>query len=188
MSDRGRGTGWVFWLRWLVATAVGWVGGGLAAIVLSDLVVNLFYHRETNLIVGLCMGAAVAWLQRVAIRRSLGLAWSWVVGGAIMMAPPFVAHVVLRELSMDVGAPAVRLAIFWIAVVGGLVGAMVQARALRDHTPRWAWWVVAIGLAWAATLAASPVTGMLGGGIVLGAVGGGLLVLLLRAQATPLAA
>ena len=52
--------GWRFWGRWLVATTVAWVVGFIAAIALSYLVVNAFYPEESNLIVGLCMGAALA--------------------------------------------------------------------------------------------------------------------------------
>lgn len=49
-----------FWIGWIVATTIGWIVGMIGAIALSYLVVNIFYPRTTNLIVGVCMGAGFA--------------------------------------------------------------------------------------------------------------------------------
>jgi hypothetical protein len=51
--------------------------GLLGAIVLSHLAVNLVYPKETNLIVGLCTGAAVGSFQMVAVRRWITLSRGW---------------------------------------------------------------------------------------------------------------
>jgi len=185
MRDNESRFGWSFWAWWVAATAVGWVAGVLVAIVLSDLVVNLFYHRETNLIVGLCMGGSMAVVQVRAVRRWVRLGSGWVWGGAIMMAPPFIASVIFDELSLDTDALVVKVMLGGITVVGGLVGVLFQVRALRPHTARAHWWVAAMAVAWGLAIGASKITGFMGGGVVLGLVGGGCLVLLFRGPAVP---
>jgi len=179
-GTNGSDIGWGFWVRWLIATGLGWAVGVLGAIVLSYLLVNLFYPEETNLIVGLCMGASTAMFQVMAVRRWLRLAGSWVWGGMVTMAPPFIAAAVFEGLSLDLSTLPVKSVLGLITVVGGLIGAGLQARALRPHTRRSAWWVGAIAVSWGLAVAASGVIGFMGGGIVLGAASGGLLVWILR--------
>ncbi len=45
--------------QWVLASGIAWLVGIILAIVLSYTVVNYFYPRETNLIVGLCVGGAI---------------------------------------------------------------------------------------------------------------------------------
>ncbi|MGD8698203.1 MAG: hypothetical protein PVJ43_02865 [Gemmatimonadales bacterium] len=79
-----------------MATFIGWVVGMLAAIILSYVVLNsLVYAKETNLIVGLCLGAAVALSQKIVVRRRLDLAISRLWGAVIGIGIPFVAVVLL---------------------------------------------------------------------------------------------
>ncbi|TFG51520.1 MAG: hypothetical protein E4H37_07760, partial [Gemmatimonadales bacterium] len=98
MSTQTSDVGWGFWIRWVVATTIGWVVGTFAAIILSYLVVNLVYPKETNLIVGLCLGAAVSLSQKMGVRRWLTLAHSWVWGAMVGIGIPFVVVVLLDEL------------------------------------------------------------------------------------------
>jgi hypothetical protein len=152
----------------------------VGAIVLSYLVVNLVYPKETNLIVGLCMGAAVGFSQKIVVRRWIKLAGGWVWGAMVGLGIPFVVAVIVDEL----WAGADDLPEDWllgrllIAVVGGVLAGLLQARYLRPYTSRANLWilvsVVSWGLAWL-----SP-GGLVVGGIVLGAVSGGLLMWLLR--------
>lgn len=173
-------TGPAFLARWVVATAIGWVGGIFVAIILSDLVVNLFYHEETNLIVGLCMGGTVAALQVLAVRRRITLPWSWIWGGMVIMAPPTIMVVVFDELGWNLGDAPVRTLLWVVTIVVGALGVAIQARALRTLTEHWRWWIPAAGVAWGATAASSSVVSMQAGGIVLGVASGALLSMLLR--------
>jgi hypothetical protein len=68
------------------------------AIVLSYLVLNLVNPKETNLIVGLCMGAVVGFCLLVVARRWIKLARGWVWGAMVGMGIPFVAAVIVDEL------------------------------------------------------------------------------------------
>jgi hypothetical protein len=171
---------WRFWGWWSVATALGWVIGIIAAILLSELLVQPFLKRETNLIVGLCVGGCTAALQVRAVRRWLRLGRAWVWGGMVMMGPPFIASVIFAELALDGSAPGVRAALWAATGIGGLAGGMLQVEALRRHTERAFWWLGGLAVAWGLTIALSGVLDFVVGGVVLGMVSGGLLVLLLR--------
>ncbi|MCK4742134.1 MAG: hypothetical protein KAS80_07615 [Anaerolineales bacterium] len=185
MSPEARNAGWGLWWAWVIATLIGWVGGVVVGIVLSYQVVNLFYPKETNLIIGLCVGAAVGLAQKIAVRRSVTLAGSWVWGAAVGLGIPFVVAVVIDELWLFGAAEASEGWLIVSAVVGGAIAGLLQVRALRPHTPKAQWWVLASlvswGLAWLTGIVIGgcwfPV-----GGIVLGAVSGGLLMWLLRSS------
>lgn len=174
---------WEFWVRWEIATVVGWVGGMVAAIALSYLVVNIFYPKETNLIVGLCIGATMATLQSRAVRRWVQLGARWIWGGTLVMAPYFVARVVFEELALSTEDAGVRAALLLITAVGGVAGALIQSQSLRSYTARYRWWVPASAAAWGLAFASSYLLGFLGSGVVLGAVGGLLLLWLIRPAA-----
>ena len=48
-----------FWSWWVLANGIGFPVGFILAIILSYAVANIFYPKETNLIVGLCVGGVV---------------------------------------------------------------------------------------------------------------------------------
>lgn len=175
MSTKESDVGWNFWIRWVVATIIGWVFGTFAAIVLSYLVVNLVYHKETNLIVGLCVGAAVGLSQKIAVRRWITLAHSWVWGAMVGIGIPFVVVVLLEELQPGVGER-------WVSpllVAGGVICGLLQVPALRLLTTRAYWWVLASTVSWSLAWLVSNVAGtvgFLGGGVVLGVVSCGVLL------------
>lgn len=158
-----------FWTRWVVATTVGWVVGMLAAIILSVLVVNLVYPKETDLIVGLCLGAAVALSQKIAVRRWVTLAPGWVWGATIGVGIPFVVVVLLDEFRPGTSEGWWP----WLLIAGGAVCGLLQAYAARRHSSRAYWWVLVSAVSWSVAWALSRVAGVfgfLGGGAILGAV------------------
>jgi len=135
-----------FWARWTLATMVGWVFGFVLAIVLSELVVNLVYPKETNLIVGICLGISVSYCQRFAVRRWLRLGRAYVWGAAIGIGIPFVAIVVLTEIGRQPGA----LLATGPLGSGALVAGILQLPALRPHASQVGWWVLATTVLWTA--------------------------------------
>lgn len=175
---------WVLWMRWSVATVIGWVLGMVLAIVLSYLVVNPFYPRETNLIVGICLGAAVAMSQKLAVRRWIGLAPMFVWGAAIGIGIPFVATVILDELGTTPGASvSTGLMLFGAALCG-----LLQLPALRPYTTRARWWPIATTVVFSAAWLMSRYfgeLGTLGAAVFHGLAGGAVLVWMLRPQGRP---
>ena len=178
MSSQESNPGWSFWGRWLVASAGGWIVGLLGAVVLSHLVVNLVYPKETNLIVGLCTGAAVGFFQMTAVRRWITLSRGWVWAATVGMAIPYVTVVLVDEFGLGVSDFSEGWVFGLTAVAGSVIGGLLQARVLRPHTSRASWWVVATVVSWGL---AWSLGGDLAGGIILGAVSGGVLIWLLRA-------
>jgi len=169
---------WQFWARWSVATVVGWVGGFFVAIVLSYAVVNLFYPKETNLIVGLCLGATVSYSQRFAVRRWVRLPMRFVWGAAVGIGIPFVASVILTEA----GTPAGDDASVALLAAGSLVCGLLQMRALRGLVDRPWLWAAAAFVLWTAAWLISRVPStyaLLGATALHGVASGGVLLWLM---------
>jgi hypothetical protein len=55
--------------RMAIGTGIAWPVGFIAAIILSCGVVNLFYPKDTNLIVGFCLGPFVAFSKRFILNK-----------------------------------------------------------------------------------------------------------------------
>jgi uncharacterized membrane protein len=182
MDSQAHPTRWKFLGLWVVATFIGWVVGVVIAIVFSYLIVNLFYPKETNLILGLVLGAVVGLTQMLAVRRLVFLTYRWVWGAAVGMGIPFIVAVVIDEIWFST-SEASDLWLVLVAVVGGAFAGVLQAPTLRPHTPSARWWslasIAAWGLAWL-TSAILGEGGFLLGGVILGAVSGSLLIWILK--------
>ncbi len=171
----------LFW-RWAIATLAGWVLGLIVAIVLSYAIMALVGGEESNLIVGLCMGAVLGLVQMLAVRNTLPLGWRWVWGGAVGMGFAFIAATLLA-MTMPVLADASDVWLVLVAVIGAAISGLLQAPALREHTPKARMWTLASIVSWAAAwgiTAVFPELGLLLGGAILGLVSGGVLLWILK--------
>lgn len=160
---------------------IGWIVGTLAAFILSELVVNLVYPKQTNLILGLCIGAAVGLSQKIAVRRWITLAHSWVWGAMVGIGIPFMVIVLLDELRPGAGESLPELPPL---IIGGAICGLLQVPALRPHTSRVYSWVLASTVSWSLAWSAANLEYFFGGGGVLGAVSGVLLLWLLTVPKT----
>jgi hypothetical protein len=182
MDYREQNLGWALGGRWLLATIIGWVVGVVAAIVLSYTVVNLFHPEETNLIVGLCIGAGVGSAQVIAVRRVLSLKWGWVLGVIVGMGVPYTVDV----LSAEAWLGAIQVSEMWlipIVIVSGALAGVIQVPSLTPHTLRARWWIWASMVAWGVTWLVSFILrepGLLVGVLVLGVLSGSFLIWLVR--------
>jgi len=173
----------LFW-RWTIATLAGWVLGLIVAIGLSYAIIAVTGGEESNLIVGLCMGAVLGLVQMLAVRSTLPLGWRWVWGGAVGMGIAFIAATLLA-MTMPALADASDAWLVLVAVIGAAISGALQAPALREHTPKAGMWVLASIVSWAVAwgiTAVLPELGLLLGGALLGLVGGGLLLWILRSS------
>jgi hypothetical protein len=188
MGPQVRDASWGLLGRWFLGTLIGWFVGILLAIGLSYAVVGLFYAEETNLIVGLVLGAAVGLAQLVAVRGVLPLTSRWVWGAAAGLGVPFIVGVVVSEVWFNV-TEASDTWLVLVALAGGALAGLLQAPVLRRSTyqARALWWIpassVSWGVAWLASVAWAE-AGIVLGGVVLGAVSGSLLIWMLRSAAT----
>ena len=67
MQSEHNNIGWRFWGRWVLATTIGWSAGIIIAFIVAHLIAPIAYiaiPNETNLVVGLCLGAVVGYMQR----------------------------------------------------------------------------------------------------------------------------
>ena len=177
MESETRTYGWGLWARWLLGTAVGWITGIIMSIVLSYFVVNLFYDKETNLIVGLVTGFFVGLAQVIAARGALPFSWRWIWGSSVGMGIPFIIATVIAEvrgISEDLDWVVVLLGVFGAAITGLLQMGVLKNRAVRPKC-----WVGANILSWGLiwlmhVLIGEPSFAL--GGLTLGAVSGAMLV------------
>ena len=166
MDTQSRELDWGLWAWWFVATFIGWIVGVIGGFFLTYAVVIPLYHKETNLILGLCVGGAVSLSQKIAVRRRMPLTQSWVWGAMIGLGIPFM------------------IGVFWPAalaplmVVGAALCGYLQLPALRPHVSRVYWWVLASTILWCMAFAIIGV-----GTMVLHSALSGFVVMLLRSLA-----
>jgi hypothetical protein len=190
MDSSGQNIGWRLWARWLLATLIGYVVGAGFAIVLTGTIggiaslLGLFHPRETDLIVGLCVGAAIGLAQVIALRQILALNYGWVWGGLVGFGLPFTLDVLLDEGWLG----AIEVPLAWLITVGIIAGALagiIQTAALRRHTPRAGWWTwmsaASFGIASLCFFSLDDAgLGLIAGMLVVGVLSGAFLVWLVK--------
>ncbi|MCH7812525.1 MAG: hypothetical protein IID40_00760 [Planctomycetes bacterium] len=181
MQTERKNLGWRFWGRWVLATTIGWSVGIIAAFIVAHLIAPIVYiviPHETNLVVGLCLGAGVGYMQRRFASNPITASGRWVLSTTMGMGIPFVVVVIAHEIWS--GLP---FGLVLIVTVGGLITGLLQLRNMRRHSRRSGWWVLASivgwGLGWL-VMGLGFAVGLLIGGALLGAVTGGAIVWLLQ--------
>lgn len=167
--------------KWVVSSAVGWTLGLLGSIMVAHLV-NLIYPKETNLVVGLCVGGVVGYAQWSILKKHIALSGKWVLGCAIGMGIPFIVLVGLEELGLRVpDLPDDQLmSRTAIGIVGGLLCGLLQMPLLKPVTDKATLWILASTLGWGSSWLVSSIierpmaalVGLVFGGIVLGFITG----------------
>lgn len=180
MQSERNNIGWRFWGTWVLATTIGWPIGIITAFIVAH-IVNIVYPKETNLVVGLCLGAVVGYAQRRFARNPMTASGRWVLSTSIGMGIPYVAVVIADEFRS--GLPGlisgVQADMAQIAAVGGLITGLLQLRSVRRQYRKAGLWILASivgwGLGWLAMDLVSTV-GLYMGGAILGVVTGGAIV------------
>ncbi len=176
-----------FLLHWIVGTSVAWILGLTAAFIVAHFVASVFRTRESNLVVGLCLGAAVGFAQRLALKKRLPVNGWWVLAGSVGLGIPFM----LLEALDASGVPGIEAlenqllsrTLIW-GVLGGLLSATLQLHFLRPFLRAPVLWFVVNSVGWGLCwlLCSLPdslaLIGALIGGAVAGSVTGiGLLLM-----------
>lgn len=174
-------------VRWLLATTLGWLLGFVILVALAafwDL-----FGGGAQFMVGVGMGLGVGYLQSRVLRKWMASSWRWCVASTIGMGTFFILH----DLCRLAGVPfPYSLPIYVVA--GGLFAGVLQQPLLRKLCDRANWWVPASTLGWALPAAAVALgdaqnldpwrkgvglAGMFGGGLMLGVVSGVVMVWIL---------
>jgi hypothetical protein len=155
--------------KWVLANAIAWVLGIILAIVLSYAVVNLFYPKETNLIVGLILGGTVGFSQWFIIKKHFKISTWWFWASAIGIGIPFIAEVILMEFGViESGLIGYELLDQAIQIfIGGLLTGLFQFSILKSHSKKGIWWIVISTFGWGVSWFGFPL-----GGVILGIITG----------------
>jgi len=155
--------------RLVLVTGIAWPVGIILAIVLSYAVVNQFYSKETNLIVGFCLGAVVGYSQWFVLKKYFKVSRWWILATTIGIGLPFVAEVIHLEFGGS-GNDLVKselLSQIIILSVGGLLTGLLQLKIIKSLSKRSIRWIIISTLAWGISWA-----GFLLGGVILGLITG----------------
>jgi len=176
------------YMRWVRATSLGWLVGFGLMIVLAiawDII-----GGGAQFMVGVGMGAGVGYLQGRVVGEWIESVRAWLLASIIGMGAPFVLWDIGAATGMDF-----PFSLPLSVVMGGLLVGVLQRRVLRPHSDRANWWVPVCTVGWAlpAGLIAFgdadvvpdlggilSISGMLLGGVILGAVTGKPLIWMLR--------
>jgi len=162
-----------FWGRMVLVTGIAWPAGIILAIFFSYAVVNLFYPKETNLIVGLCLGAVVGYSQWFVLKKYFKVSRWWIWASTIGIGLPFVAQVIYME-SVSIENDLIISELLGQIITlfsGGLLTGLLQFRTLKPFSKRSNWWIIISPLAWAISWA-----GFFLGGVILGLITGFVLL------------
>jgi hypothetical protein len=178
--DGPLGTGWGFWLRWVLASIAGWAVGGLMPGLGSyrDIIVAGY----AAVAVGAILTGVLQWL---VLRRDVARAGGWALAGIVAVAIVGLVVFGVGVINVDIGW------VLGVALFGTMVGGL-QWMVLRRQVARAGWWVLASTVAWFAAMAGGalaavdaqygrhPVLGWVALGVVYGAITGSVLVWMLR--------
>jgi len=155
--------------RWVLANSISFPVGIIVAIVLSYAVVNLFYPKETNLIVGICLGGIVGFSQWFVLKKYIKIGIWWIFSCSIGIGIPFIVAVVIFELTgTDPSIVGVEIIDHGIVMfIGGLITGLLQVRMVSDFSSKGIWWIIISGFAWGIGW-----FGLILGGAVLGLISG----------------
>jgi len=174
--------------KWILVTSIAWPVGIIGSFIVAH-IVNIIYPKETNLVVGLCVGAVVGYSQRFVLRKQITVDGWWGLACAIGLGVPFIVVVIFDEVGFKLpDLPSVQLlSRTIIGIIGGLLSGLFQLRLLKPYSTKAGWWILASsigwGICWLASSIAGPLVALVGlviGGILLGVITGGCLLWILE--------
>jgi len=178
-----------FLWKWVLFTLIAFPVGAVISIITAYLV-NIIYPRETNLVVGLCLGAAVGYAQWLSFRNNIPVSSKWGLFSAIGMGIPFILIVILEELGIH-GPDILKSAyVSWLitGITGGFLAGFLQWRLLKPHFKKAYWWLIASPAAWGICFIAFQGIEIAGlaaasaGALVLGIISGASILWINKAQ------
>jgi hypothetical protein len=178
-----------FLWKWVLYTIIALPAGLLLSFPAAWLV-NLIYPKETNLVVGLCLGAAVGYFQWFALKRNIQVSSLWGLACSIGIGIPFIVSVILNETGIEVPEISDNNLISWLltGIIGGFLSGLMQLPLLKPFFRKAGWWLVASTSGWGLSFLAFQVTGRAGladsgaGALLLGLITGSAILLINKFQ------
>lgn len=141
--------GWALWLRWVLASSVGWALGRVLGGAAGGALGRIFGSVVGGVLSGAVGGTLVGVMQWFVLRRQIYWAGWWVWASAVGSAMGVAMDSVVRSMGVKFGG------VSWmvpggvsLAATGALVGTM-QWFVLRRQVYRAGWWVVTSTVGWA---------------------------------------
>lgn len=170
-----------FMLQWILANGTGWIFGFLSAFILSHFVVNLFYDKETNLIVGLCLGGSIGFAQWFTLKKWYNISRNWVLVSTLCLGIPVILIVLLNDFGQIntkiLGDNELLERLLSGLIIGLLIG-FFQIPFLKPFFNKASRWIIGSSIGWGfcslALLLPMPFAtfAVLIGGFILGTVTG----------------
>jgi hypothetical protein len=166
-----------FLRKWILAIGISWPIGLIAAIILSETIVNFFYPKETNLIVGLCIGGATGFAQWYVLKKSFHISSWWILASAIGIGVPMGFMVILHELEVVLPTPLdnENVSLIVVSCFAGLFTGLLQFSMLKPISKHASRWIIISLICWFLTmLPALFIEGFIFviGGVILGILTG----------------
>jgi len=132
-----------FFLNWMIAVSFSWPTSLVLAIILSHLIINPFYPKETNLIVGLCLGGTTGFAQWILLKKYFKISIWWIFASAIGVGVPIALMVISEETGIVLPELLNNDTVSFVLVgcIGGLLTGLLQMLLLKSVTKYWAWWI-----------------------------------------------
>jgi hypothetical protein len=178
MNSKINSSGNKFFFNWIIFTTIAFPVGMILSIIVAY-TVNIIYPKETNLVLGLCTGAIVGYVQWFILRKKISVRSWWGLACALGVGIPFIMLEILDVTGFQFpdlpgGQIFGRLLIGFFA---GILSGLFQVSVLKPHSPRAYFWIPASTVAWALCGLSSSIEnpsflGIILGGFVLAVISG----------------
>jgi hypothetical protein len=173
-----------FW-KWILTIFLAFPAGLILAFPVSY-IINIFYPKETNLVVGLCLGAVVGYLQWLVLKKSFKISSFWGLACSIGIGIPFILAVVFDETGISLPEITNYEPLSWLfaGIIGGLITGLLQWPLFKPFFAKAGLWIAVSSIAWGLGLFAIQITGtfwlagLCAGALILGVTTGAALLLM----------
>ena len=124
--------------RWVLFNGIAFPIGFIVGALLTYFVVNLFYPKETNLILGFYLGPVFGYLQWLVLKKYFKISAWWIFASAIGMGIPDAIAVILFELNGIVILVGMLFDLIIRLFIGVLITGILQFKMLKPFTPKYA--------------------------------------------------
>ena len=193
-------TGWAIWLQWVLLTTLGWLAAtGLTMLLPAnlDMLLSSTALFIFQVLVILALGAGIAAIQWLVLRRYFAGAVRWIVASSVGMLIGGMMAFPLKLRDLYVGPSGFQLDELAYGAVFGVLMGSVQWLVVRTWVHHAGWWVLSSAIGWTLGMAvgellplnwnssyAGLVYGMITEGIPVAATGLTLVILLQNALDT----
>lgn len=142
-------------ITWLIVGLLSWPVGFMVAVLLSEIAINPWHPKPTNVLIGLSMGAAAGFGQWYVLRKSLPLGKWWIWASSLGVGVPFAVTIILAEFGVSLPGVLNDKNILWPTtfVTCGALAGILQINIISKYFHRaWLWIVVSV-VAWTTSFA-----------------------------------